>query len=136
MAIKRGSKVDKSFSSASMTDLIFLLLLFMLIATTLINPNAIKLILPKSSNQLKRQGDDDDFDPGYGTWIQVLCRDGKRRLARGRGESPQVPAGGTGEPYRFAALRQVGGFRRSGGHDAHGQGQQFYAHRGYLARIE
>ena len=53
MAIKRGSKVDKSFSSASMTDLIFLLLLFMLIATTLINPNAIKLILPKSSNQLK-----------------------------------------------------------------------------------
>ena len=33
MAIKRGSKVDKSFSSASMTDLIFLLLLFMLIAT-------------------------------------------------------------------------------------------------------
>ena len=44
MAIKRGSKVDKSFSSASMTDLIFLLLLFMLIATTLINPNAIKLI--------------------------------------------------------------------------------------------
>ena len=36
-----------------MTDLIFLLLLFMLIATTLINPNAIKLILPKSSNQLR-----------------------------------------------------------------------------------
>ena len=129
MAIKRGSKVDKSFSSASMTDLIFLLLLFMLIATTLINPNAIKLILPKSSNQLK--------DKAMTTiWIQVLCRDGKRRLARGRGESPQVPAGGTGEPYRFAALRQVGGFRRSGGHDAHGQGQQFYAHRGYLARIE
>ena len=30
----------------------------------------------------------------------------------------------------------LGGFRRSGGHDAHGQGQQFYAHRGYLARIE
>ena len=36
-----------------MTDLMFLLLLFLLIATTLINPNAIKLILPKSSNQLK-----------------------------------------------------------------------------------
>ncbi len=53
MAIKHGSKVDKSFSAASMTDLMFLLLLFLLIATTLINPNAIKLILPKSSNQLK-----------------------------------------------------------------------------------
>ena len=38
MAIKHGSKVDKSYSSASMTDLMFLLLLFLLIATTLINP--------------------------------------------------------------------------------------------------
>ena len=34
MAIKRGSKVDKSFSSASMTDLIFLLLLFMPVSYT------------------------------------------------------------------------------------------------------
>ena len=53
MAIKRGSKVEKSFSSSAMTDLMFLLLLFLLIATTLINPNALKLMLPKSSNQLK-----------------------------------------------------------------------------------
>ena len=53
MAIKHGSKVDKSYSSASMTDLMFLLLLFLLIATTLINPNALKLMLPKSTNQLK-----------------------------------------------------------------------------------
>ena len=53
MAIKRGSKVDKSFSQSAMTDLMFLLLIFMLIATTLINPNALKMELPKSSNQLK-----------------------------------------------------------------------------------
>ncbi len=53
MAIKRNSKIEKSFSSASMTDLMFLLLLFLLIATTLINPNALKLMLPKSSNVLK-----------------------------------------------------------------------------------
>ncbi len=55
MAIKRGSKVDKSFSAASMTDLMFLLLSFMMIATTLINPNALKLLLPKSANQLKEK---------------------------------------------------------------------------------
>ena len=48
MAIKHGSKVDKSFSASSMTDLMFLLLLFLLI-----DPNALKLMLPKSSNQLK-----------------------------------------------------------------------------------
>ena len=53
MAIKRGSKVDNSFSASSMTDLMFLLLIFMIIATTLISPNAVKLMLPKSANQLK-----------------------------------------------------------------------------------
>ncbi|MBR5492779.1 MAG: biopolymer transporter ExbD [Alistipes sp.] len=53
MAIKRGSKVDSSFSPSSMNDLMFLLLVFMIIATTLINPNAVKLMLPKSANQLK-----------------------------------------------------------------------------------
>ncbi|MDR2885585.1 MAG: biopolymer transporter ExbD [Rikenellaceae bacterium] len=55
MAIKHGSKVDKSYSAASMTDLMFLLLMFMLIATTLINPNALKLLLPKSANQIKEK---------------------------------------------------------------------------------
>jgi len=38
-----------------MTDLMFLLLIFMLVATTLINPNALRLVLPKSSNQLKEK---------------------------------------------------------------------------------
>lgn len=36
-------------SSASMTDLMFLLLIFLMIATTLINSNALKLTLPKST---------------------------------------------------------------------------------------
>lgn len=45
--------MDVGFSASSMTDLIFLLLLFMMLSTTLINPNAVKLTLPKSSNQIK-----------------------------------------------------------------------------------
>lgn len=53
MAIKRGTKVIKEGSGSAQTDLMFLLLMFMLMATTLINPNALKLTLPKSSNQLK-----------------------------------------------------------------------------------
>ncbi|MFI3299382.1 MAG: biopolymer transporter ExbD [Rikenellaceae bacterium] len=53
MAIKRGSKVDMGSSSASMTDLMFLLLIFLLIATTLINSNALKLDLPKSTSLSK-----------------------------------------------------------------------------------
>lgn len=53
MAIKRGSKVDMNSSSASMTDLMFLLLIFLMIATTLINSNAIKVSLPQTTSMSK-----------------------------------------------------------------------------------
>ena len=55
MAIRRGTKIIKEAGSSAQTDLIFLLLMFMMMATTLINPNALKLTLPKSSNQLKER---------------------------------------------------------------------------------
>ena len=55
MAIKRGLKTTKDSGSSAQTDLMFLLLMFMLMATTLINPNALKLTLPKSSTQLKER---------------------------------------------------------------------------------
>ncbi len=41
-----------NFSMSSMTDLVFLLLIFFLITSTLVNPNALKLLLPKSTNQV------------------------------------------------------------------------------------
>lgn len=50
MAIKRNAKIESSFSMASMTDIVFLLLIFMLIATTMINSNALRLSLPKSDS--------------------------------------------------------------------------------------
>ena len=53
MAIKRQSKVDASFSASSMTDLMFLLLTFFLVLTTLVSPNAIKVLLPQSNSQVK-----------------------------------------------------------------------------------
>lgn len=52
MAIKRRTKADASFSMSSMTDIVFLLLIFFLITSTLVNPNALKLLLPKSTNQI------------------------------------------------------------------------------------
>lgn len=52
MAIKRGSKVETSFGAASMTDLMFLLLLFLMMATTLINSNALQILLPQGKNQV------------------------------------------------------------------------------------
>ncbi len=55
MAIKRMSKVDSGFSAASMTDMVFLLLMFVLMALTLVNPNALRLVLPKSTNHIKEK---------------------------------------------------------------------------------
>ena len=52
MALKRNTKVDAQFSVSSMTDIVFLLLIFFLVTSTLINPNALKLLLPKSTGQI------------------------------------------------------------------------------------
>lgn len=52
MALKRHSKVLSDIGMSSMTDLVFLLLIFFLITSTLINPNALKLLLPKSTGQV------------------------------------------------------------------------------------
>lgn len=51
MALKRGNKVNVNFSMASMTDIVFLLLLFFMITSTMVAPNALKLLLPQSDNQ-------------------------------------------------------------------------------------
>ena len=37
---------------SSMTDIVFLLLIFFLVTSTLVNPNALKLLLPKSTGQV------------------------------------------------------------------------------------
>lgn len=52
MALKRHTKVMSEMGMSSMTDLVFLLLIFFLITSTLVNPNALKLLLPKSTGQV------------------------------------------------------------------------------------
>ncbi len=53
MALKSRSKVDSGFSMSSMTDIVFLLLIFFMITSTLVTPPAHKdLVLPKSSHQV------------------------------------------------------------------------------------
>ena len=50
MALKRKLKVSEAFSMASMTDVIFLLLIFFMVVSTLVVPNAIKVNLPSSQS--------------------------------------------------------------------------------------
>jgi len=52
MALKRHTKVLSETAMSSMTDIVFLLLIFFLITSTLVNPNALKLLLPKSTGQV------------------------------------------------------------------------------------
>ena len=51
MAIKARNKVEPAFNSSSMSDLVFLLLIFFMLTSTLVAPNAIKLMLPSSSSK-------------------------------------------------------------------------------------
>lgn len=51
MALKRKTKINEAFSMASMTDVIFLLLIFFMVTSTVVVPNAIKLTLPQSQKQ-------------------------------------------------------------------------------------
>lgn len=51
MAIKSQNKISTEFSMASMSDLVFLLLIFFMLTSTLVSPNAIKLLLPSSSSK-------------------------------------------------------------------------------------
>ena len=49
MGLKKKSKVSAEFNMSSLTDIIFLLLIFFMLTSSLINPNAINLKLPSSS---------------------------------------------------------------------------------------
>lgn len=50
MQLRRKSREHAEVSTESLNDIMFFLLLFFLIISTLANPNVIKLMLPKSAN--------------------------------------------------------------------------------------
>ncbi|HKK39564.1 MAG TPA: biopolymer transporter ExbD [Cryomorphaceae bacterium] len=53
MDLRSRNKVDPSFSMSSMTDLVFLLLIFFIILSTLVSPYALPVDLPVSKNRAK-----------------------------------------------------------------------------------
>ena len=48
MALRSRNKVSANFNMSSMTDIVFLLLIFFMLTSTLVSPNALKLLLPNS----------------------------------------------------------------------------------------
>lgn len=51
MAIRSRNKVSANFNMSSMTDIVFLLLIFFMLTSTLVSPNALKLLLPSSTSK-------------------------------------------------------------------------------------
>lgn len=51
MAISQKNKISINFSSVGMTDVVFNLLIFFMLTSTLVHPTALKLLLPKGSTQ-------------------------------------------------------------------------------------
>lgn len=51
MGLKKRSKVSAEFNMSSLTDIIFLLLIFFMLTSTLVSPSAINLKLPSSSRE-------------------------------------------------------------------------------------
>ena len=48
MTLRSKNKVSPDFNMSSMTDIVFLLLIFFMLTSTLVSPNALKLLLPNS----------------------------------------------------------------------------------------
>lgn len=51
MALKRQQQILSAFSMASMTDVVFLLLVFFMVTSTFVFPTALEIDLPQSSMQ-------------------------------------------------------------------------------------
>jgi biopolymer transport protein ExbD len=51
MALSQRNKISINFSSVGMTDVVFNLLIFFMLTSTMVHPSAIKLLLPKGSTQ-------------------------------------------------------------------------------------
>jgi len=55
MDIRGRNKITPEFNMSSMTDIVFLLLIFFMIASTLVTTNAIDIILPKASGKTENK---------------------------------------------------------------------------------
>lgn len=55
MNLRGRNKVTPEFNMSSMTDIVFLLLIFFMLASTLVTTNAIDILLPKASGKTENK---------------------------------------------------------------------------------
>ena len=70
MNLRGRNKVNPNFNMSSMTDIVFLLLIFFMLTSTLVSPNALKLLLPNSTAKtLEKQTISISIDEGINFYI-------------------------------------------------------------------
>ncbi|MEM9884422.1 MAG: biopolymer transporter ExbD [Bacteroidota bacterium] len=76
MGLKKKSKVNAQFNTSALTDIIFLLLIFFMLTSSLVAPNSLNMKLPSSSRS-KAPTESSKID-------EVMIRSGGRYFLNGR----------------------------------------------------
>lgn len=84
MGLKKRSKVNAQFNMSSLTDIIFLLLIFFMLTSNLVAPNALNLKLPGTGNPTTSSSSPTDV---------AISRDGTFRLDGNRISASNLEAG-------------------------------------------
>lgn len=78
MHIKRHNKLIFEFNVATQADMVFLLLIFFMITSTMVSPNAIKLLLPQSSSKVMAK---QNFEVYIDQNLEYAIKEGKDLMA-------------------------------------------------------
>jgi biopolymer transport protein ExbD len=108
MNIRGRNKVTPEFNMSSMTDIVFLLLVFFMLASTLVTTNAIDIILPKASGKTENKRsvsvsikkDPDLLYRSEACWCGIV-----RTTTSGRFNQP-------GSTHNCVASRRIGASRK------------------------
>ena len=89
MALKRQFDLSATYSMASMTDVIFLLLIFFMVTSTFVFPNALEVNLPESSATTSLKPEARIYLAADGQ-VKTIAGDGTEWTALNEGESVEA----------------------------------------------
>ncbi|HOF16053.1 MAG TPA: biopolymer transporter ExbD [Bacteroidales bacterium] len=78
MAIKTQNKRTTEFNISTQADMVFLLLIFFMITSTMVSPNAIKLLLPQSTSKVMAK---QTFEVYIDQDLEYAIKEGKDLMA-------------------------------------------------------
>ena len=104
MGLKKRNKANAEFNMSSLTDIIFLLLIFFMLTSSMVVPNALNLKLPgnsKSSTELKAPPTNISIKRDGSYWI------GGQKVSINRIEKAILELGKKGRPVSMLSLIHI-----------------------------